>query len=201
MKHNYILILLTICVSSLSLAQISESTILDPTDATDGIPLPPDRYESSVILIRDYNEIRQRSTEGKQALTFTMVNFDKRYKLLPAYLINGIEYCDNGRYNDAVAGDGVFTSVQKYNVTLSKSANGVNISKGSNFAYEKDLQKYINRSLSGRSDSGIEVKCKIRTITCPETNWWNSCWPLSSPCTCIDFYDCEISVDISIDII
>ena len=196
MNINYKLLFLGLCFTSIAMAQLSNKTILDPTNASEGIPLPVDRYDDSVIMIQDFNQIRSRSTKGKQALTITIVNFDNRFKLLPAYLIDGIEYCDNGQYNDAVAGDGIFTSVKKFNITLGKSATGIEVAKGEDFKYEKEMQAFLSSEFKDQRGVGIGFSCKVRTITCPETNWWNSCWPLSSPCTCIEFYDCEVGLEL-----
>ncbi|NNK72799.1 MAG: hypothetical protein HKO94_06375 [Flavobacteriaceae bacterium] len=196
MNINYKLLLLSIFIPTISFAQLSDKTILDPTNSAEGIPLPVDHYDDSVIFIQDLNQIRARSSQGKQALTITIVNFDNRFKLLPAYRIGDVEYCDNGQYNDVVAGDGIFTSVKKFNVNLGKSTNGIEVSKGTEFKYEKEMQALLNTKFNDQRSSGIKFSCKVRTITCPETNWWNSCWPLSSPCTCLDFYDCELELEI-----
>ena len=196
MNIHYKFLLWSLCFTTIACAQLSNKTILDPTNSAEGIPLPVDSYDDSVIFIQDFDQIRSRSAQGKQALTITIVNFDERFKLLPAYRIDGIEYCDNGQYNDVVPGDGIFTSVKKFDVTVGKSATGLEVSTGTDFKFEKEMQALLGTEFRNHRETEIKFSCKVRTVTCPETNWWNSCWPLSSPCTCIEFYDCEVGLEI-----
>ncbi|NNF76009.1 MAG: hypothetical protein HKN00_12535 [Flavobacteriaceae bacterium] len=196
MKIKLKYIILSLSCISLAFGQQSDITIIDPVKPSGSIPIPAERYEDSVIFVQNLDNLNSKSNSGKQVITIEIINFDSRYKLLPAYLINGIEYCDNGEYNDEIAGDGIFSSVNKYEITLEKSSNGIEFIQGPKFKYNSEMQAYIASKYGGTKDTGIKFGCKMRTIPCPNTNWWNSCWPLSSPCTCIEFYDCEFEIEL-----
>lgn len=177
-----IITVFTLLMSSTVIAQNSK-TIVNPEKAGKVQALSASELMESAVFVQDFTPF-QGKTALAQPMTIEIVNYHPTKKLLPAYMINGIEYNDNGKYNDKVAGDGIFTSVR--NVTV----------KG----LPKGTSKKYNASSSLRYQSAnkseIGIGCKVRTVTCPETNWWNSCWPLSSPCTCVEFYDCEVTISI-----
>lgn len=159
--------------------------------------------ESVAILqtVKRYND-DSRYKAGGIALTVQLKDFSNGVEMRPAYMIDNIEYCDNGKYNDEVSGDGVYTSVEKFSNDEKKSGDdfeGVIIHKSDDFKFEKDLKDYLKTNISTNSseklaNSGpslsIKLGCKLRTVTCPETSWLNSCW-FGSPCTCIEYFDCE----------
>jgi hypothetical protein len=172
------------------------NTIIDPLNPGSAVPLPTDNLEDSCAFILDLGLLNLKNSNKKQALTIEIINFDSRYKLLPSYVIDGIEYCDNGNYNDKIAGDGLFTSVTTHRVSTSKSSSTVNIFQGKNFQYTNELASIINSKYDSETRSGIMVGCSVRIVTCPETSWYNSCWPFSSPCSCLEFYDCKVGLEI-----
>lgn len=70
--------------------------------------------------------------------------------------------------------------------------NTIIVNKAELFNYEEALSKYLTDINAKRS---IKLGCKVRNIKCPQTSWYNTCiW--GSSCTCVDFYDCELSVEI-----
>lgn len=134
-------------------------------------------------------------------LTVDLVSFDENVPICNEYYIDSIQYTDDGQYNDLVAGDGTYTSIQSFQVNsdsleLKSGQIGMTyLHKGADFKYEKELAKYINTRYTEKA-AGVSVSCKMRLVECPETSWWNTCWPLPSPCTCVEFYDCEVSVSL-----
>ena len=159
------------------------------------------KFLESVVLIRTgvKAEANAKISDEKYAFTINVVDFSESIDLHEAYMIDDIEYSDNGLFNDEVANDGVYTSVQKYRI-VNQERNKTNvlstqiINKSDHFKYEESLNDYLNKNVL---DEKIKIKfgCKVRTATCPETSWWNDCW-FGSPCTCIDFYDCEASIEV-----
>lgn len=192
----------TICILSMLLlfsasayGQLKGSkTILDPKNPGSAVPLSSTEFEESVLIIQDLSEFLGKSAL-KKPLTIELINFNKARKFLPAYRLNGVEYTDNGKYNDKVAGDGVFTSVSSHQVRGSAQALSARGAKSIKFKYAQDLVRFRN-GIYGPSQRDIGLSCKVRLVTCTETAWYNTCWPMSSPCQCIEFYDCEISVKI-----
>jgi hypothetical protein len=160
-------------------------------------------FLESVALIRTgvKTGTNAKNSEEKYAFTINVIDFSESIDLHEAYMIDDIEYSDNGLYNDEIANDGVYTSVQKYRI-VNQESNKTNIlntqiiNKSDNFKYDKDLNNYLNKN-GVASKTKIKFGCKVRTVTCPETSWWNDCW-FGSPCTCIEFYDCETSIEVEL---
>ena len=65
----------------------------------------------SVALIRTgvKTETNAKKSDEKYAFTINVVDFSERIDLHEAYMIDDIEYSDNGLFNDEVANDGVYT--------------------------------------------------------------------------------------------
>lgn len=139
-------------------------------------------------------------------------NFSEDVGLRDEYNINGLKYVNYGE----VTGDNIYTTIDSYKVLNVDEEPDVfnylipNVSDS--FLYKEKLQEYLFSlengenpittygGRKGKLKLGARIGCKMRTITCPEKNWWDSCWPMSSPCTCIEFYDCEFNVEVSLEI-
>ena len=175
-----IITVLVLLVSSNVFAQ-NDKTIVDPKKAGQLEALNGKELMESVIFIQDFTSFQGGKTISKP-MTIEIVNYHPTKKLLPAYMINGLEFNDNGKFNDQIAGDGIFTSVENVVVTGLPKEVTTRFTASPLFKYQS-------------ANRGGSIGCKVRTIRCPETNWMNSCWPLSSPCTCIDFYECEFEIN------
>tara|TARA_R110001632_G_scaffold71453_5_gene165765 strand:- start:831 stop:1424 length:594 start_codon:yes stop_codon:yes gene_type:complete len=192
-KSLFMLSMLLLLSVNISAQSRDSKTIIDPQNPGDAIPLSPQEFEESVLFIQDLSEFIGKSAL-KKPLTIELINFNSKRKLLPAYKINGVEYSDNGKFNDKVAGDGIFTSVNSHSVKGSTKALSERGAKSTKFKYTQQLSSFRSGKF-GPSKLGIGFSCKVRLVTCPESSWYNSCWPLSSPCTCVEFYDCEVSIN------
>jgi hypothetical protein len=127
-----------------------------------------------------------------------MENFNPNFTLQNEYYIEGVQFTDDGNFNDITSGDGIYTSIQTFptkqrNVGLEK----IKIITGADFEYYEELgvllkEKKIDYSVENLDNKSIG--CDFQTAVCPETSWWNTCWPMSSPCTCIEFYNCSVSI-------
>ena len=135
-------------------------------------------------------------------------NFNPHFKLSTQYKIKGVKYTDDGTFEDKIAGDGIYTAINKVTLNEMKSFTESKLNFGPELKFTENLKEYLddNYSISelGNTTSekikgSISLGCKVRLITCPETGFWDTCWPLSSPCTCVDFYDCEIGFDITFE--
>lgn len=199
MKFNvrmFIMLLLCFNLSTFIYGQSPQKnpTITDPNNTQGAKALSSEDFENSVVLVQDLSAFKGKSSSFKAPISIQVLNFHKSKKLLPAYTFDGVAYSDDGKHNDAVAGDGVFTSTRKVSVSSSDQLPDKRFLASTGFKYNDAFGQYA--SASGMSKSGIGFSCKVRIITCPETHWWNSCWPLSSPCSCVEFYDCEIGISI-----
>jgi len=138
-------------------------------------------FEESVAIIQR-GAVQDPDDKNSYIFFVELKDFSGKLSLNEQYTIGKIVYSDNGKYQDEIAGDGIYTSIQSYRV-LNKDDNPdvfdytlINISDS--FKYKDELESYISNEKSQKTTMGkIKVKfgCKVRTITCPETHWWNSC--------------------------
>ena len=70
------------------------------------------KFLESVALIRTgvKTETNAKNSDEKYAFIINVVDFSESIDLHEAYMIDDLEYSDNGLYNDEVANDGVYTS-------------------------------------------------------------------------------------------
>lgn len=174
----------------------NSTTIIDPKNPGTSIPLSNKEFQESVLLIQDLTSFKGKPASTKLIVTAQLINFRQDRKFLPTYTINGIGYNDDGKHNDQVAGDGIFTSVKKVGYSGTESGKKKHYVNAANFKYSDALQNYYAQNKVNTSNKNVSFSCKIRTYTCPEEHWWDSCWPLASPCTCTEFYDCEFSISL-----
>ena len=160
-------------------------------------------FEESVAIIEQGTTQFINLTDNKNqiALTIEIVNFNSNFNLAKEYTIDYIQYNDNGQFNDKIAGDGIYTSVQSFSKEfneINSELNEIIYNKGDLFKYSDKLtillDERINEQQGLKSTAKITIKfgCSLRRATCPE---YKSCWPFSSPCTCIEYYDCEGSIE------
>ncbi|WP_172917240.1 hypothetical protein [Capnocytophaga canis] len=165
-------------------------------------------FETSVIIIQNndfFNTHNSKSLESF-ALKVTLKSFDSDFKLSPVYKFDGIEYCDNGLFNDEVAGDGVYTSVQKFNSLPERNLDSdITINKSDKFQHSEKLNSFLQANYTNNDNNiyaklkpklSIKFGCKVRLVDCPNTHWYNTSF-FGEPC--VEFYDCEASVEIGIE--
>ncbi len=175
---------------------VTGQTIVNPSNPGSSVPLSGNEFVESVLVIHDLTVFKGKPKNFKTAVTMQLVNFRSDRKFLPVYTINGVGFNDDGKHNDQIAGDGIFTSVKKVTYTGVEAGKKKHYVNAPEFKYNTALTSYYSKNNVNTSSKNIGLNCKIRFITCPETHWWDSCWPLSSPCTCVEFFDCEINIGI-----
>lgn len=158
-------------------------------------PMNSNDFAKSVAIWRE----GQSSITGISPIIIEINNFNPNYSLNDEVWIDGIGYNDNGTINDLVANDGVFTSIETYSEAERSSFNqDDDINFDSDFLFETELKTYLADKYLGEdppeAGPGISIGCKVRMVVCPETSWYDTCWPFSSPCWCFEFYDCEASI-------
>lgn len=166
-------------------------------------------FSSSVAIINTH-EVSQKDLSSLP-ITIKLVSFNSNYFLEEKYKIDGIEYNDNGLFNDQFAGDGIYTSVEKFNIKEFKSINTKSSDAfvSSNFIYIEEFKSWLKENYDTRKDekSGLKPKlsakvnvgCKMVTRPCPETTWYNTCY-FSEDCTCVYLEDCELDVSIEVSV-
>lgn len=154
-------------------------------------------FSRSVAIIKFNYDLEPSSNVP---LRLKLVTFDKDYKLLPVYKFNNIEYSDNGEFNDQIAGDGIYTSIENFNIATEDIYNGVEVNVGETFLYKDQLidlvkNDYLNRGIKPKAV--IKFGCKVRIVKCPNTSWYNTSI-FGEPC--VEFYDCEASVEVELGV-
>ncbi len=121
-------------------------------------------------------------TDGKYAKVFSLRIHDPKYIPLISYALNGEEFTDDGKWNDLVAKDGVYTSISVENSDI----NPVDYNPNSSFKSEKF--KYSDQNSNLKSMMGGEFGCKIRRSFTGKTILGFSC---ENSLGCIELYDCS----------
>jgi len=154
-------------------------------------------FEKSIAILDTNSKVEGKTSKSNlEALTIELINFNEDYSLNEAYKINDIEFNDNGLFNDAIAGDGIYTSVELFDPLENKSKEaGDKLSYSENFAFTEDLKKELRSRYEGKRDVGISVSCDIVTRPCPQTTWYNTCY-FSDECTCVYLENCTGTVSI-----
>lgn len=162
------------------------------------------KFEESVAVIQNTYAFKDNSSSVKSqriVLKVELVCFDDVIELSPVYKIDGVEYCDNGLFNDEYEGDGIYTSVEDFIIeeTSMKSQfnNEIIINKSDRFRYDVELYEYISGNYIGATKTKLKIKigCKVRWADCPNTNWLNTSLFGEK---CIEFYDCEASAELEL---
>lgn len=93
--------------------------------------------------------------------------------------INYNDYTDDGKYNDKVAGDGIYTSVNLHREPVSSGSVGGALISDS-FSYHEELMTSI-----------IKIKCKFKRKTSGYTMiFHDDC----SRNWCVELYDCSLEL-------
>ena len=166
--------------------------------------ISPESFTKSVAIVKLAHavSIPAKTTKDEVALVIEVFNFDDNYSLNEAFVIDNIEYSDNGRFNDKVANDGVYTSVQTFTPSEENQnapeeedvANVMVIADMDDFLYMDDLKETLAKV---KPKVYAQVGCDIVTRDCPQTTWYNSCW-FSDECTCVYLENCELTIGIEI---
>ena len=72
------------------------------------------------IIISNF---KNKTPTGDNVITIEIYNYNNKKNLAPYYIMQGVEYSDDGKFNDKKANDGIYTSVKKHKVTLSFTEN------------------------------------------------------------------------------
>ncbi len=88
--------------------------------------------------------------------------------LLPEYVIFGGNFSDDGKGNDRLAGDGVYTS----------------------------LHPGLIEGYSSLENKGGEIECDFRVVRCYDDDcpFWGGCCLVGDFCYCLDIYNCKIKI-------
>jgi hypothetical protein len=140
------------------------------------------RFEESVLLKSDL-PVSLSSTSKKNAdtnesyITFKIENYDGEFVLRPVYVIDGVDFVDTGDFNDRVAGDGIYTSLQSEVLSNAKKRSENRIVMSDKFKFKSKTSK-------------VKIGCKFRSTHKGKTWLGNSCTS-----GCIELYDCSFEIE------
>jgi hypothetical protein len=148
-------------------------------------------FLKSVAIVQTNSTINAKGGNGSTvALTIELFNFNKSYVLQSQYIIEDVEYYDNGQSNDLVAGDGIYTSVKSFERSQLSNQSQLKIATSEMFKYSDQLSNIIKKKYkSGARTQGVGVTCKVDLRPC--SGWWSWCG-----CDCVYIHDCELEVSI-----
>lgn len=125
---------------------------------------------------------RIKVTEGNFARIFVLNIFDTDYQPLTNFILNGEEFSDDGKFNDQVAGDGIYTSLVLRDTDVPRPQL-----KELSFSSEKF--KYRENELKGGS---VKVGCDISHTRSGRSLLGVSC---SNWFGCFEFSNCRIELE------
>ncbi|WP_343636253.1 hypothetical protein [Fluviicola sp.] len=131
-------------------------------------------YRSVAILPKSHLVVNNGTEYVQQ---FSLLMFDESYVPSDSYILNNVDYTDDGKFNDVVAGDGVYTSVIKKPIASY-------VAVPANVALVSDDFEHFDEAAS---EFHISFKCKIRTT-------YEGYSAMGIPCSwggCIEFYACK----------
>lgn len=138
------------------------------------------KLDDSAIIITGKRVLSKDTKTEKSARSFTIKSFND-FKPTEQYIIDGELFTDNGKYNDLVSGDGIYTS-SELRPNLPKEVDPSNkYFVSENFNYNNQLSRW---------KPTFKISCKFRYTTQGTTILGFSC-----ESGCIEFYDCEASIE------
>jgi len=134
-----------------------------------------DQFLESVAIVGPFTTDLGNGTFSK---TVEIKDMSGSLKLSGGFKINGSEYSDKGLFNDQIAGDGIYTSVEVFN---SEEVNQklpeeviAMVSPKFKYADEPIFSNYA--SINGRTQGGsIKIGCESITLEeCRDEHWWDT---------------------------
>ena len=89
--------------------------------------------ESCVIYLNE--RVEKIGITDESARSVKIKSYDNMYKLKNMHIIDGVDYTDDGKTNDEVANDGIFTSMQFLPVPTETSINTITPIKSDKFKF------------------------------------------------------------------
>jgi hypothetical protein len=125
---------------------------------------------------------RIKVSEGNFARIFVLNIFDPDYQPLTNFILNGEEFSDDGKFNDLVAGDGIYTSLVLRDTDVPRPQL-----KELSFSSEKF--KYRDNELKG---GGVKVGCDISHTRSGNSLLGFSC---ENWFGCFEFSNCRVELE------
>lgn len=165
-------ILILLCIITISACSKNDASDLETQNMDSEKFLQSVAFNLSLDNTKS-NKLSENS--NKKIINLKINNFNPNLTLEKAYIFNGVTFNDDGKYNDQIAGDNIYTSVQEVNVDIKKGKNlknNITITDDS-FAYNNEL----NSMKGGSVDGSAGVSCGISHGDCPsDGGFWDSDW-------------------------
>lgn len=169
-----------IFVFSLLLSSCSNDSVIADENMkanSQEIAQPIKQFEESVAV--SILKTAEKSKGSKVPVRLKLTDYSGLDILHPVYRFNGFEFSDTGKFNDEIAGDGIYTSVELIGYNDEKSSAKAGIFLSDNFKYRDQLP--ANKIFD----------CKIEHVPCPADGGlvdsdWGTGWG------CFKFSDCRI---------
>jgi hypothetical protein len=141
-----------------------------------------ERFEESVLLkssspVSESSSTKKITDDNMSYIAFKIENFDSEFILRPVYVIDGVDFVDTGDFNDQVAGDGIYASLQPQVLTNTKKSSENRIVMSDKFKFKSKTSK-------------VKIGCKFRSTHKGESWFGNSCSG-----GCIELYDCSFEIE------
>lgn len=140
-------------------------------------------FEESIVIMPS-NRVSSKTKKSEfSAKSFVLENYNPDYIVDSIYIINGVDFTDNGLVNDVKAGDGIYTSVESLpNLKITSKKAGKKAIFSNSFKYK---DKFANQSVASK----FMITCKMRVVHSGKSLLGFSCKG-----GCIELYDCSVEM-------
>jgi hypothetical protein len=125
-----------------------------------------------------------------------LVNYSKMKILPEGFGLKEVTYADNGKGYDLVKGDGIYTSVDRFEITPKQAGNTIGVSVpvsdqivvDHSFKHHEDLNNGLNRLKIKVTCDFYKCGCPCKTFTCNACIWWGwSCWAMGNCSVTVEY--------------
>lgn len=119
---------------------------------------------------------------GTLAKAIEIKDMSGTLELSGVFKLNGSEYSDKGLFNDQIAGDGIYTSVEVFKMEeVNQNLPEIIAMVSSKFKYADEPIVARHASVNGRTKT-IKIACESITLEeCKDEHWWDTDW-FGEPC-------------------
>ena len=130
---------------------------------TDENKFPNDElgFNESVAIIEPAFSSYLYNKVDEGLLIIELKNFNPHFKLSTQYKIKGVKYTDDGTFEDKIAGDGIYTAINKVTLNEMKSFTESKLNFGPEFKFTENLKEYLDDNYS-ISELGNTTSEKIK---------------------------------------
>lgn len=200
MKHPiYNLLKLSVfCVITLSACQ-KDQAVIESEEVTNFQITGNERasnaeaFNEEVVFFFETKKYQMKSDSLLMPLQLTIRNTDGNIPTNEGFVVNGIPLVDNGKGNDRIANDGIYTAIRSsyFHKEIIEMYEEDEVLAFTSPDFQGDLN-YITQGLFVE----FTITCDVTIVDCPNEEWYNTSL-FGEPC--VEFSNCEITFTMGLE--